>query len=127
MHKVSSHDKVLAAVEAVLSAVYAPEAESAIEARLRSRLGHGWSLTSAMQYLTGKSAQQAARSLSTTLDADARCQIEIVMVVANDYCATAHPSAELSSGLLVHLFRREQGEEEEVHVRGLEAVRQSLK
>jgi hypothetical protein len=126
MPAVQPRQKALASIEAVLAAIHVPEDEPAISARLRARLGLGWSITTALQYLTGKAAQEAVRSASSTMSADARGAMEMAMWMANHYCATASPSGPISSGLLVQQFRESGGTTEQSVVRGLEAVRASL-
>lgn len=127
MPAIPPRQKALASIEAVLAAIQVPEDEPAISTRLRARLGHGWSITTALQYLTGKAAQEAVRSASSSMSADARGAVEMTMWMANHYCANASPSGPISSGLLIQQFRQSGEATEQSVVRGLEAVRASLK
>jgi hypothetical protein len=125
--KPSPAEKAMAAVEAVLAGTHDPESEPAISARLRDRLGHGWSMTTALQYLTGKRAKDDLRAASARMDPGARAAIESAILMAHDYCANANPSGPLSSGILVRKFKRSSDVTEASLTRGLEAVRAWLR
>ncbi len=74
---------------------------------LKKHLGIGWSLTSAAQYLTGKSATDTIMSLASDFEYEGLTKKEFlaVMISAHDFCANASLNGPISAGRFVDSFK----------------------
>jgi hypothetical protein len=78
-------------------------------AALREAVGLQWTLLTAIQYLSGKEAIDALRALPEDWTQEGRTKKDLLwsVVMANDMCANLHPTAQLTAGKLLPLFKRD--------------------
>lgn len=101
-NKLTTTEKALIAAKALHGAVSGELSDDDIAKYLRTKLGLGWTLVAAAQYLTGKAAVDAVDSLPSYFAADGLTKDEIVKVVisAHSICANASLSGNSMSGSL---------------------------
>jgi len=106
--KLTTKDKTLASAKAIYEMAAENSSANVVSANLRDDLGFGWTIVSAAQYLTGKSAISLIESLPNDFSHNGltKKEIDIALIVAHDLCANISPKGtQLSSGKHVSNFK----------------------